>query len=101
MGLLSFYRTQGNWGNIHKTEYTNRHLISLLIQVGKLLLKGIVSRDIDGLFTILSYSLDVGPLPLGILFFNFMFSYFKININVGAVLIQTAPAFPEKMAQFV
>jgi hypothetical protein len=49
---------------------------------------------------ILSYSLDVGPLPLGILFFNFMFSYFIININVGAVLIQTAPAFPEKMAQF-
>jgi hypothetical protein len=48
--------------------------------------KGIVSRDIDGLFMILSYSLDVGPLPLGILFFfNFMFSYFNININVGAV----------------
>jgi hypothetical protein len=30
--------------------------------------KGIVSWDIDGLFMILSYSLDVGPLPLGILF---------------------------------
>jgi hypothetical protein len=62
--------------------------------------KGIVSWDIDGLFTILTYSLDVGPLQLGILFFNFMFSYFNININVGTVLIQTAPAFPEKMAQF-
>jgi hypothetical protein len=31
--------------------------------------KGIVSWDIDGLFIILSYSLDVGHLPLGILFF--------------------------------
>jgi hypothetical protein len=30
-------------------------------------LKGIVSCDIDGLFMILSYSLDDGPLPLGIL----------------------------------
>jgi hypothetical protein len=29
-----------------------------------------------------------------------MFSYFNINIVVGAVLIQTAPAFPEKLAQF-
>jgi hypothetical protein len=28
-----------------------------------------------------------------------MFSYFNININAGAMLIQTAPAFPEKMAQ--
>jgi hypothetical protein len=35
---------------------------------------------------ILSYSLNVGPLPLDILFFvYFMFSYFKININVGTV----------------
>jgi hypothetical protein len=49
---------------------------------------------------ILSYSLDVGPLPLGIIFFYFMFSYFNININVGAVMVQTAPAFPEKVAQF-
>jgi hypothetical protein len=49
---------------------------------------------------ILFYSLDVGPLPIGILFFNFMFSYFNINIKVGAVKIQTAPAFPEKVAQF-
>jgi hypothetical protein len=29
-----------------------------------------------------------------------MFSYFNININVGAVQIKTAPAFPEKVAQF-
>jgi hypothetical protein len=28
-----------------------------------------------------------------------MFSYFNINIKVGAVYIQIAPAFPEKMAQ--
>jgi hypothetical protein len=61
--------------------------------------KGIVSCDIDGLFTILFYSLDVGVLPLGVLFFNFMFSYFNFNINVGAVLILTAPPFPEKVVQ--
>jgi hypothetical protein len=35
----------------------------------KTVLKGIVSWDIDGLFMILSYSFDVGPLPLGLLFF--------------------------------
>jgi hypothetical protein len=29
-----------------------------------------------------------------------MFSYFNININVGAMKIQTAPPFPEKVAQF-
>jgi hypothetical protein len=29
-----------------------------------------------------------------------MFSYFNININVGAVQIQIAPAFPENLAQF-
>jgi hypothetical protein len=33
-------------------------------------------------------------------FFYFMFSYFNINTNVGAVMIQTAPPFPEKVAQF-
>jgi hypothetical protein len=36
----------------------------------------------------------------GSLFFNFMFLYFNININVGAVMIQTGPPFPEKVAQF-
>jgi hypothetical protein len=38
-------------------------------QVSPIHIKGIVSWDIDGLFMILSYSLDVGHLPLGILFF--------------------------------
>jgi hypothetical protein len=42
----------------------------------------------------------LGHFRLGFYFINFMFPYFIIIINVGAVLIQTAPAFPEKMAQF-
>jgi hypothetical protein len=48
-------------------------------------LKGIVSREFDGLFMILSYSLDVGQVPMHLLFLNFMFSYLNIIIKVGTV----------------
>jgi hypothetical protein len=43
-------------------------------------LKGIVSIswDFNGIFMILSYSLD-DKLPLDILFFNFMFSYLNLS----------------------
>jgi hypothetical protein len=40
----------------------------------------IISRDFDGLFMILSYSLDVRHVPLRILFFNVMFSYLNFII---------------------
>jgi hypothetical protein len=40
-------------------------------------LKGIVSWDFDGIFMLLSYSLDVRQLPLNILFFNFDVFIFK------------------------
>jgi hypothetical protein len=42
----------------------------------------------------------LGCFRWGFVFFNFMFSYFNFNFNVGAVMIQTAPLFPEKVAQF-
>jgi hypothetical protein len=37
--------------------------------------KGVFAWEFDGIFMILSYSLDVRQLPLVILFFNLMFSY--------------------------
>jgi hypothetical protein len=40
----------------------------------------------------------LGCFRWGFVFLNFMFSYF--NFNVGVVMIQTAPPFPEKVAQF-
>jgi hypothetical protein len=46
---------------------------------------------------VLSYSLDGRHLPLGI-FFNFMFSYLNIIIEVGAVYIPELPCFLENMA---
>jgi hypothetical protein len=51
-----------------------------VIAVGKVpALKGIVSWDFDGIFMILSYSLDVRQVPHHI-FFNFMFSYLNFII---------------------
>jgi hypothetical protein len=38
----------------------------------------------------------LGCFRLGFFFFNFMFSYFNIYINVGVVMIQTAPPFFRK-----
>jgi hypothetical protein len=41
----------------------------------------------------------LGCFRWGFFFLNFMFSYFNFYFNVGAVMIQTAPPFPEKVAQ--
>jgi hypothetical protein len=42
----------------------------------------------------------LGCFRWGFSIFNFMFSYFYFYFNVGAVMIQTAPPFPEKVALF-
>jgi hypothetical protein len=47
--------------------------------------KGIVSRDFDVIFMVLSYSWDVWQLPLDILFFNFdVFTFTLLYIIFSA-----------------
>jgi hypothetical protein len=51
------------------------HNVTSTLLGGFIDVKGIVSWDFDGVFMILSYSLDVRACSASHSFFNFMFSY--------------------------
>jgi hypothetical protein len=70
-------------------------MVNILVSVSQI--KGIVSWDIDGIFMILSNSLDGRQLPLDILFILILCFHILILI---LMLARCAPAFPEKVAQF-